>query len=83
MSGWTDEQKQRRMARDAAMILHPDRWPLPFLFVKSQPWVTEAAGGRMRSGRLEREDLLTVHTEDGTVEIFGSIEQLVEMWSVD
>lgn len=83
MNALQEQYKRRRMAEDAAKIQAPHTWPLTFLFVKSQPWITEAAGGRMRSGTIEPEDLLTVHTEDGTVEIFGSIEQLVETWSVD
>lgn len=72
-------RKQQRMAEDARRVRAVDEWPLPFLPVKTQPWIA----GQMRLGRIREKHLTTVVTEEGFHETFGSIEELVETWSVD
>ncbi|MBD9511583.1 hypothetical protein IB265_33035 [Ensifer sp. ENS10] len=71
-----------RTRDDAKRISSPWLWPQSTLPVKSQPWITEKSG-HARFGRIKKSDLLTVITEEGTEEVFGTIEQLVELWSVD
>ena len=71
------------MERDALKIRQPQNWPLgDRLRMKTQPWVTEAANGRIRFGEI-RNHLHTVHVEGGAVEEFDSLEELVAVWSVD
>jgi hypothetical protein len=80
---WTDEQKRERMAKNLATILgNPLGWPKVNLPMKTQPWVTEAAGN-MRFGWMARHSTTTVFLEGGDKETFASPEELVETWSVD
>ncbi|WP_293811321.1 hypothetical protein [uncultured Bosea sp.] len=74
--------RQDRMHRDAAKIRNVDGWPRDVLPMKTQYWVTEAAGGRMRLAKIHAHDLLTVEDENGS-ETYASIEDLVRVWSVD
>ncbi len=71
-----------RMATDRRRILATHQWPLPWLPVKSQPWVTNR-DGRMAHGRIESEDLLTVLQDGSAPRTYGSLEDLVKEWSVD
>lgn len=85
MSGWTEEQKNERMAKDAAKIRAPETWWVLFqLYVKTQPWETERRG-HMASGVIGPHDLTTVarNGNGSTIEKFATIEELVKVWSVD
>lgn len=75
-------RRQDRMARDAAKIRNIDGWPRDVLPMKTQYWITEAPGGRMRLAKIQAHDLLTVHGDNGS-ETYASIEDLVKVWSVD
>ncbi|MGF7161307.1 hypothetical protein FHS85_002942 [Rhodoligotrophos appendicifer] len=81
MITWSEASKQLRMAQHAKMIKDPDRWPMPLLRVKSQPWAIQ--NNHMRFGRISSAQPTTVAIEGGGVESFRSVEQLVERWAVD
>ena len=54
------------MAQDVAKINAPATWPHTFyLPMKTQPWVIEAAGGKMRFGQIDAFDKLTVLDTEG------------------
>ena len=74
--------KAERMQLDIKRINDTDRWPLPWLPVKTQPWITDS-DGRMQHGIIERECLLTVLIEGEAARTYNSIEDLVAYWSVD
>lgn len=74
--------RNERMARDAAKVRNILGWPRGILPMKTQYWITEAAGGQARFAKINPQDLLTVHGDDG-IETFASIEDLVRVWSVD
>lgn len=79
------ELKARRMAEDAAKIQNMSTWPMGRLLpLKTQPWVTEA-NKTMRFARIFTNALPIDVYEDGGNEpvTFDSIEELVEIWSVD
>jgi hypothetical protein len=71
-----------RMTEDKRRIQARDAWPLPWLPVKSQPWITNLEGG-MATGRIEAKDLLTVLQDGREPVTFASLDDLVQWWSVD
>jgi hypothetical protein len=81
MPSYPEHLKASRMAEDARRIRNVSGWPLvDHLPMKTQPWIAEASG--FRHGKIEDNDLRTVHT-GGTLETYGSVEELVKTWSVD
>lgn len=72
----------QRMAEDKRRIEATHLWPMTWLPVKSQPWITEL-DGKMAFGRIEPEDLLTVLRDDAPPATFASLDDLVQWWSVD
>jgi hypothetical protein len=81
-----DEHKQARMKQDAARITLVDSWPHPtVLRMKEQPWIK--ANGR-RYGSMHRASVrngewaVRIDGEDQP-ERFKSLEELVQVWSVD
>ncbi|OWZ90400.1 hypothetical protein B9J07_27835 [Sinorhizobium sp. LM21] len=74
--------KTKRKQEDAKRIGNPGSWPVTRLPVKSQPWQNED-GKSMRFGHIFHYDFLAVHATDGTTTVYDTIEELVEMWSVD
>lgn len=79
--GPDDPRGRQRMLDDAAMIRATERWPTTELHVKTQPWVTSAAG--FRSGVIRRESPTTVHVRNADPEHYDALETLVRTWSVD
>ena len=71
-----------RMAEDKRRIEATHLWPLPWLPIKSQPWITNL-DGRMAFGRIEADDLLTVLQDGAAPRTFASLDDLVQWWSVD
>jgi hypothetical protein len=74
--------KTRRMKEDLERISSHWLWPQPLLPVKTQPWVTQAKG-QMSFGHIRNTNLLVVHTDDGGIAEYATLEELVETWSVD
>ncbi len=71
-----------RMTEDKRRIEATHLWPLPWLPMKSQPWITNAEGS-MSFGRIEAEDLTTVLIDGSAPRTYGSLDELVRYWSPD
>ncbi|WP_276122675.1 hypothetical protein [Pararhizobium qamdonense] len=74
--------KTKRMKQDADRISNPSSWPVSRLPLKTQPWQNED-GKSMRFAHGYNKDYLIVHTVEGKTIVYDTIEELVEMWSVD
>ncbi|AGC36165.1 hypothetical protein B7L88_gp123 [Rhizobium phage RHEph10] len=83
-----EARKIQRMKEDAARLRNFGAWPaIPVLALKTQPWVTEAAGtmrfATITRMTIERGAPILVVVDDGPNETFDSVEDLVKVWSVD
>lgn len=64
------------------MIRSPRLWPQRHLRLNTQPWAV-GANGKIRFGRMEQDDQLTVYPDHGEPMLRDSLEQLIEVRSVD
>lgn len=71
----------KRRQEDAAKIKNVASWPGPRLHLKTQPWQNEGTLS-MRFGHIFPGAPLTVHSNGKTI-IYDTLEELVDMWSVD
>ena len=81
MSGWTEEQMQSRMHRDAEMMKDSDRWPGPLLRLKTQPWISEKEG--MKFAAIHFLDPMNVIEDSGGSHRYANHRDMVNRWSVD
>lgn len=71
--------ERKRIAHDAKLIQDVTLWPCDPLALKTQSWVSQE-----RYGLLHANDRLTVIVRgSGEVEIFNSVAELAEVWTID
>lgn len=79
-----DAYYEKRKAEDFEFLADSVRWPGPRCRVKEQPWIK--ANGR-RFGEVDANDFLNerwiVYPDGESIEVFSSLKELVEVWSVD
>lgn len=79
-----EAHNRKRRDEDRAFFEDRNRWPADACCVKEQPWVK--ANGR-RFGHVFRDDFergnFTVYVDGEASEVFSSLQELVEVWSVD
>lgn len=84
---WTEEQKQKLMAEDAKVLRHPNRWTSDRLGLKKQPWLTEdgknSEFGRILASNPLVVDVITSYNGHTGPFSYGSVEELVKVWSLD
>jgi hypothetical protein len=75
--------KEHRMEEDKAKLLDPSTWPNPTMIrLKTQPWQNQG-GQQMRFAVYYALKPLIVFSENEGKLAYASIEELVDMWSVD
>lgn len=82
MSVYPEHLKQERMNEDAAMLQNVSRWPNDPICMKTQPW-TRTVGEAPYFGFVSSGEPLVVFNDEGDRAVYSTIEELVEVWSVD
>lgn len=72
----------RQREADAVCIRDVASWPASTLRLKTQPWVSKKEG-QMRFAYLHCNDILEVIHEGAKPYSFETVEDLVQVWSVD
>lgn len=80
MSEYPEHLRPTRMKEDIEFITSPGQWPGSVICLKTQPWIEERRFGLMSEPEGSK---YSVVVNDGSIEYFSSVEELVKVWSID